>query len=162
MQNTHIIDNSCPGLFVRIVLAALVPLSLSIAVMSYGCPLGIPGRLPFDAVNLGLLASYAVSVKRITRGTASTFQSFGLSRPCFRTVKPGEAKVVFFATLKILIPGGLVLALLMIGMKPYVDAMDNIVVTVTSRVGPMYALAAAWGSFVQVRRIKRRSVSWDT
>lgn len=159
MQHPRLTAPTSPPSIARIIRAGLLPFSLSVMIMSYGCPLGIPGRFPFDAINVALLISFAVSVKHILAGAPPGNQALGFSLPRISARESGDTRTVITTTLMLLIPGGLLLAVWVVGLKPYVEAMDNIVVTVTSRIFPMYVLGAAWGWTVHARLANRRCVS---
>lgn len=142
-----------------IIRAALLPFALSLLVMTYGCPLGIPGRLPFDAINVALLLSYAASVHRILEGTATRLHPFGLSRIQFPRFRADAARALLAVSVRVLIPGCLLLAVWVLGLKPFIADINTIVVTVASRVLPMYGLVAVWAVFTHRALAARRPVA---
>lgn len=124
---------------------ALKPFVLAVVIMSIGCPLGIPARLPFDALHILIQVSYMTAMARIAMGTVPGRRAMGFALP--RPAWPGltQAALIFGEALLLLVPGVLLFGVFTFAIRDQIAALDAIVVTVISRIGPMFVLSTLLG-----------------
>ncbi len=142
-----------------IVRQGLTPLLLSVVVMSVGCPLGVPLRFPFDAVNLTLLVSFMVSVQWTFQGEACGLHRYGLAWPRWGQIGWRDVRSVLIAAFWVAGPAALAVILFTLAIRPIVLEIDNIVVTVLSRIGPMYMVCAVWAWLIHQNMQTKRGPS---
>lgn len=151
MFNSVLKQNTPLRHIAKLLRAAVLPFTLSISVMSVGCPLGIPFRFAFDALNIALLLSFMTSVVRLFRGNHTGLHTLGFSYPHFRRSNSSEIWPLIKTSAWVFLSGMAVFVVLTINIAPTIAAVDNIVVTVTSRVTPMYILGALLGVTIASR-----------
>lgn len=130
----------------KIARAAALPYACSISIMSIGCPLGIPLRFPFDIVNIALLVSFMTSAVHLVRGNATAWHVLGFAQPQCTGSFPFTVWTTVKSTAWIVLPGLGAFVILTLGLSPVITALDNTIVTVASRITPMYMLGSmlAW------------------
>lgn len=144
----------------RILRAALLPYTLSVGIMAVGCPLGIPGRFPFDAAHVALEIAYGAAVARIVAGTGpgARFAGLALPSPAFPGLRP--ILNIAGAALALLIPALALVTVYMLNAGPWVAAQDAIVLTVVSRITPAFGLTTLIGLVAGANRADREGKTW--
>ena len=133
--------------------AALIPLGVSIMALSNGCPLGLPDRLPFDAVHIAMQLSFIAAMVRIVRG-GQGLARWGLAVPRFAWpgLKPMAAMIR--AAVIVLAPVlGLFVAFNLI-YGPTIRVMDNTLLLVVSRVVPTFFVTMLLGLVIGAASFK--------
>lgn len=133
--------------------AMAVPLFVSILALSYGCPLGLPDRLPFDAVHIAMQLSFIAAMVRIVRGDHGLAR-WGLALP--RLVWPGGKRLgeTVFAAFVILVPVVGLIASFHILYGPSIRVMDNTLLLVVSRIVPTFFVTMLLGLVIGAASFK--------
>lgn len=124
---------------------ALKPFVLAVVIMSIGCPLGIPARLPFDALHILIQVSYMTAMARIAMGTFPGRRAMGFALP--RPAWPGltQTALIFGEALLLLVPGVLLFGVFTYAVRAAIADLDIVAITVISRIGPMFVLSTLLG-----------------
>ena len=115
--------------------AALIPTIVSVAFVSYGCPLGMPDRLPFDAVHLVMQFSFIAAMVRIVRGSQGLAR-WGLALPSFKMPNTKVLAEVTGAALVVLAPVAGLFVVFTLFFGPTIRVMDNAPLLAASRIIP--------------------------
>ena len=133
--------------------AALIPTIVSVAFVTNGCPLGVPDRLPYDAVHIVMQLSFVAAMVRIVRGEHG-LAHWGLALPGFHW--PGAKKMaeVIGAALIILAPVVGLFAAFHIFYGPTIRVMDNTLLMVVSRIVPAFFMTMLLGLVIGAASFK--------
>ncbi|MEG3620061.1 hypothetical protein V5T82_16475 [Magnetovibrio sp. PR-2] len=133
--------------------AAVLPVLVSVAFVTYGCPQGVPDRLPFDAVHVLMQVSFIAAMVRIVRG-GHGLARWGLALPRFRWSNMNVMGEVLGAAVIILAPVlGLFVAFTLF-YGPTIRVMDNTLLLVVSRIVPAFFMTMLLGLVIGAASFK--------